>query len=228
MLEIERSKASFSVEDMKKYIHGTDYLDMMARILPVLENDVSFGFSARFEVPPAGATRSFLGPFRTFVDLVTLSFDPISPLCTRSLRSTSPVCTTCRGRKSSELGWPRKRGWLYSNVNLSGLQKNTDSLKFCWVSCRECRCVDHSLKNYRNSSQTGRLLLACTSPCECDGDIILYCEVTYSFSTYLRFTKTLAEQSNEEQLKLFYEPAKRFEIIGQCDGDLESIACYVA
>jgi hypothetical protein len=28
------------------------------------------------------------------------------------------------------------------------------------------------------------------------------------------FTKTLAEQSNEEQLKLFYEPAKRFEIIG--------------
>ena len=28
------------------------------------------------------------------------------------------------------------------------------------------------------------------------------------------FLKTLDEQSNEEQRKLFYEPAKNFEIIG--------------
>lgn len=40
-LEIERSRASFSVEGMKEYLHGKEYLEMQNRILPILQNDVS-------------------------------------------------------------------------------------------------------------------------------------------------------------------------------------------
>jgi acyl-CoA oxidase len=41
MLEIERAKASFSVDALKTYLHGQQYLDQLNKILPVLENEVS-------------------------------------------------------------------------------------------------------------------------------------------------------------------------------------------
>lgn len=41
LLEIERSKASFSSDDLKLYLHGADRLERMERILPILENEVS-------------------------------------------------------------------------------------------------------------------------------------------------------------------------------------------
>lgn len=41
MLQIERSKASFSTEQLKQYLHGEDYLNRMNKILPVLESEVS-------------------------------------------------------------------------------------------------------------------------------------------------------------------------------------------
>ena len=40
LLEIERSKASFSSDDLKTYLHGAEHLDRMARVLPVLESEV--------------------------------------------------------------------------------------------------------------------------------------------------------------------------------------------
>lgn len=40
MLEIERSKASFSVEELKVYLHGREYLDRQDKILPILQAEV--------------------------------------------------------------------------------------------------------------------------------------------------------------------------------------------
>lgn len=40
MLEIERAKASFSVEALKTYLHGQEYIDKLNKILPVLESEV--------------------------------------------------------------------------------------------------------------------------------------------------------------------------------------------
>lgn len=40
LLEIERSKASFSVEELKVYLHGHEYLDRQNKILPILESEV--------------------------------------------------------------------------------------------------------------------------------------------------------------------------------------------
>lgn len=40
LLEIERSKASFSSDDLKAYLHGSEHLDRMTRVLPVLESEV--------------------------------------------------------------------------------------------------------------------------------------------------------------------------------------------
>lgn len=45
LLEIERSKASFSSDDLKLYLHGADRLERMERILPILENEVSYYLS---------------------------------------------------------------------------------------------------------------------------------------------------------------------------------------
>jgi acyl-CoA oxidase len=42
LLEIERSKASFSSDDLKLYLHGEDRLKRIERILPILENEVRF------------------------------------------------------------------------------------------------------------------------------------------------------------------------------------------
>lgn len=42
LLEIERSKASFSVEELKLYIHGEERLQRMDKILPVLTSDPHF------------------------------------------------------------------------------------------------------------------------------------------------------------------------------------------
>ena len=42
LLEIERSKASFSVEDLQLYLFGEDRLRRMARILPILSTDPHF------------------------------------------------------------------------------------------------------------------------------------------------------------------------------------------
>lgn len=41
LLEIERSKASFSSDRLKLYLHGKERLERMDRILPVLQNEVS-------------------------------------------------------------------------------------------------------------------------------------------------------------------------------------------
>lgn len=40
LLEIERAKASFSVEALKTLLHGDEELERMNRILPILENEV--------------------------------------------------------------------------------------------------------------------------------------------------------------------------------------------
>ncbi|KAM0750790.1 acyl-CoA oxidase [Meredithblackwellia eburnea MCA 4105] len=42
LLEIERSKASFSADDLKLYLHGQARLDQMKKILPVLESEPAF------------------------------------------------------------------------------------------------------------------------------------------------------------------------------------------
>lgn len=41
LLEIERSKASFSPKDLELYLYGKDYIERRDRILPILENEVS-------------------------------------------------------------------------------------------------------------------------------------------------------------------------------------------
>lgn len=41
LLEIERSKASFSVETLQQYLHGNKRLERLQRLLPILENEVS-------------------------------------------------------------------------------------------------------------------------------------------------------------------------------------------
>lgn len=40
LLEIERSKASFSPADLEKYIYGDAAIERRNRILPVVENEV--------------------------------------------------------------------------------------------------------------------------------------------------------------------------------------------
>ena len=40
LLEIERSRSSFSSEDLKLYLHGSEHLARLNRILPVLQNEV--------------------------------------------------------------------------------------------------------------------------------------------------------------------------------------------
>ncbi|GAA6032946.1 hypothetical protein JCM8097_000060 [Rhodosporidiobolus ruineniae] len=42
LLEIERSKASFSPDDLQNYLYGKSYLDRRARILPIVENEPAF------------------------------------------------------------------------------------------------------------------------------------------------------------------------------------------
>lgn len=42
LLEIERSKASFSVDDLKLYLFGEDRLRRMEKILPILSTDPAF------------------------------------------------------------------------------------------------------------------------------------------------------------------------------------------
>lgn len=44
LLEIERSKASFSSEELKTYLHGNAHLERIQRILPILQNEVSKPF----------------------------------------------------------------------------------------------------------------------------------------------------------------------------------------
>ncbi|GJN93681.1 hypothetical protein Rhopal_006738-T1 [Rhodotorula paludigena] len=42
LLEIERSKASFSPDDLRSYLYGRDHLDRLKRVLPIVENDPAF------------------------------------------------------------------------------------------------------------------------------------------------------------------------------------------
>lgn len=41
LLEIERSKASFSPKELERYLYGEEYIARRDRILPILENEVS-------------------------------------------------------------------------------------------------------------------------------------------------------------------------------------------
>ena len=42
LLQIERSKASFSSEALKQYLHGNERIEQLSRMLPILENEPAF------------------------------------------------------------------------------------------------------------------------------------------------------------------------------------------
>ena len=49
-MEIERSRASFSSDALKNYLHGTERIERLEKILAVLENEVSFILLSMFVV----------------------------------------------------------------------------------------------------------------------------------------------------------------------------------
>lgn len=53
LLEIERSRASFSSDELKTYLHGNEHLERINRILPILQNEVnSFVIAFQHAKPP--------------------------------------------------------------------------------------------------------------------------------------------------------------------------------
>lgn len=71
LLEIERSKASFSPDDLRSYLYGRDHLDRLKRVLPIVENDVR---------PPSSDDLAALGCELTLCTHTPLPLLPGPPL----------------------------------------------------------------------------------------------------------------------------------------------------
>lgn len=72
ILTRERSKATFEVDDLAKYIHGEEYLERQERLLRIIENEPLFdksdvyyqGRNDKFRSSMAKAKRMIQVPFR--------------------------------------------------------------------------------------------------------------------------------------------------------------------